>query len=177
MCLFKLLILMKIRATNKLLKIAKINALTDNNELPGNLPGEWYAAPVSLLLPGKIAIQCLHFPTFISTVLQTKSLNKVQHVLKENIESLLFRHGYDPLIPYFDLDSEVEIFKTNSRSMLAHLNQLKFHYEYHFSRYSVDESIDFKKLEDINMDYLFGYKKEYITPIRVLDKLLKLIEK
>jgi hypothetical protein len=79
------------------------------------------------------------------------------------------------LIPRFQLDTKPEIFATNSRSILAHINQLKFNIEYHIALAETIESIDYDKIEDIHFDSIFTNKLSpggYITPKRILDNLL-----
>jgi|GEM_PF-5906485 len=44
---------MKIRATQKVLSIARIEAIKDPEPLIEKMPGEWYASIVSRGLPGK----------------------------------------------------------------------------------------------------------------------------
>jgi hypothetical protein len=166
---------MKIRATTKLLNISGIKPIKDESPATETLPGEWYAAAVSLLRPGKLAVHFLHYPTYISILIPGKSLNKLIPLLQDHVSAFLKRQGYSRLEPDFQLNSDIEIFATNSRSMLAHMNQIKYNLEYHFSdAQSVDE-IDYAYLEDIHFDYLFGGKNkvtEYIKPKDVLDKFL-----
>jgi hypothetical protein len=53
---------MKIRATKKLLNIARIKVIKDLSPLTDKMPGEWYSSIVSMGTPGKLAIHFLHFP-------------------------------------------------------------------------------------------------------------------
>jgi hypothetical protein len=59
--------------------------------------------------------------------------------------------------------------------MLGHMNQIKYALEYHFAiAYSIEE-IDFERIEDQYVNYLFGGKykgRNYIRPKDQLDKLL-----
>ena len=165
---------MKIRATTKLLNISGIKPIKDVNDPLDALPGEWYAASVFLLRKGKLAVHFLHYPTYISIIIPGKSLNKIIPLLPGKISAFLRRYGYEKLESAFKLNSEPEIFTTNSRSMLGHMNQIRYNLEYHFAHaYSVDD-IDYERLEDIHFDYLFGGKDfgtRYIKPKEILDKL------
>lgn len=169
---------MKLRATSKLLKIVRIKPIADSTKPLETMPGEWYAGLVSLGSPGKMAIQFLHYPTYISQVVPTKSLLKAVPLLKQRVEAFLTRNGFETLIPLYNLDSPPEIFKTNSRSMLGHMNQLKFIYEYSCALESYWEDIDFAKLEDHNLTYLFGSAKtpgKYLRPLDLLKGLVNTI--
>jgi hypothetical protein len=165
---------MIIRATKKLLNISGLDPIKNLNDPDKEMPGEWYASTISLQQPGKLAVHFLHYPTFISILIPGKSINKVIPFLKPRTSALLKRVGYSNLEPKFQLDSKPEIFATNSRSILAHINQLKFNLEYHISLVDTIESIDFDELEDIHFDSLFTDKSSprgYITPKNILDNL------
>jgi len=166
---------MKIRATTKLLNISGIKSTKDESEPCETLPGEWYAGIMSLLRPGKFAVHFLHYPTYISIFIPGKSLNKLIPLLPQKVSSYLKRNGYSKLESSFQLNTSPEIFATNSRSMLGHMNQIKYAIEYHFAiAYSIEE-IDFERIEDQYLKYLFGGKykgRNYITPRDQLDNFL-----
>ena len=67
-----------------------------------------------------------------------------------------------------------EINATNSRSMLAHMNQLRYNIEYHLAMAETVESTNWDYIEDIHFDYLFKRDKKYIKPADVLDKMMEL---
>jgi hypothetical protein len=166
---------MIIRATKKLLNTSGINPIRNLNDPDKNMPGEWYASVISLQKPGKLAIHFLHYPTYISILIPGKSLNKVIPQLKLRTINLLSRLGYSGLVPDFHLDSEIEVFATNSRSILAHINQLQYNMEYHLAEAESIDSIDYDKLEDIHFDWIFTSVYSpggYITPKKILDNLL-----
>ena len=166
---------MIIRATKKLLNISGITPIKNPNDPNKNMPGEWYASTISLQQPGKLAVHFLHYPTFISILIPGKSLNKVIPYLGLRTSALLKRLGYSNLESNFQLDSKPQIFATNSKSILAHINQLKFNLDYHIADADSIESIDFDRLEDIHFDSLFTDKSSprgYITPKNILDNLL-----
>jgi hypothetical protein len=167
---------MIIRATNKLLNNSGIKPIKNLSDPIDRLPGEWYAATISMLRPGKIAVHFLHYPTFITILIPGKSLNKVIPLLPDRTSSLLKRNGYSKLEFLFQLYSKPEIFATNSRSMLAHMNQIRYNIEYHFAVAESIESIDYDKIEDIHLDYLFGNisrPSKFVTSLNLLDDLLK----
>jgi len=166
---------MIIRATKKLLNTSGITPIKNLPDPIKNMPGEWYASTISLQQPGKLAIHFLHYPTFISILIPGKSINKVILLLRQRTTALLNRLGYADLIPRFQLDTKPEIFATNSRSILGHINQVKFNIEYHIALAETIDSIDYDRIEDIHFDMIFTDKLSpggYITPKRVLDNLI-----
>lgn len=165
---------MKIRATTKLLRLSGIKPIKDEAPLDEKLPGEWYASIVSMSKPGKLAIHFLHYPTLFSIIIPGKSLKKVIPILLIRTASLLDRHGYSILKSKIVLTNKTEVYQANNRSMLAHLTQLKHNIEYHLALQPNIENIDFDYIEDIQFDYLFGFKTlkgKYIQPKDTLDKL------
>jgi len=166
---------MIIRATKKLLNTSGITPIKNLIDPNKNMPGEWYASTISLQQPGKLAVHFLHYPTFISILIPGKSLNKMILPLRLRTPALLKRLGYSDLIPRFQLDTKPEIFETNSRSILAHINQLKFNIEYHIALAETIDSIDYDRIEDIHFDSIFTDKLSpggYITPKKILDNML-----
>jgi len=166
---------MIIRATKKLLNTSGITPIKDPSDPNKNMPGEWYASTISLQQPGKLAVHFLHYPTFISILVPGKSLNKVILLLRLRTTALLKRLGYSDLIPQFQLDTKPEIFTTNSRSILGHINQVKFNIEYHIALAETIDSIDYDRIENIHFDMIFTDKLSpggFITPKRILDSII-----
>ena len=105
---------MKIRATNKVLSIARIKAVQDPTPLMDKMPGEWYASVVSMGMPGKLAIHFLHYPTLISLIIPEKSLNKAVSHIPDHLASLLNRRGFNELLSEYQIDTDIEIFATDN---------------------------------------------------------------
>ena len=161
---------MKIRATKKLLSIARIKAVKDLGPLSDKMPGEWYASIVSMGMPGKLAIHFLHYPTLVSVIIPEKSLNKAVKELPDHLLTLLKRQGFSKMFSEYQSDTQPEIFSTNSRSILAYMNDMSYNIEYHFSR-----QMPIFKIEDIEFENLFGGKlggPDYITPKKILTEYL-----
>jgi hypothetical protein len=157
---------MKIRATNKVLNIARITAAKDPAPLVDEMPGEWYADIVSMGLPGKLAIHFLHYPTLVSVIIPEKSLKKALSYLPEHLESLLFRQGFSKLLSEYQINTEPEIFSTNNKSMLGYLKEMKFTIEYHLK-----DLRPIPEIEDIEFNNIFGGKlagNRYARPRMIL---------
>jgi hypothetical protein len=166
---------MKIKATHKLLNISGIKAGKDTTTSSYDLPGEWYASLVSMNKPGKFAVHFLHYPTLITIIIPGKSLNRVLSELPRRISSLLNRHGFSKLEPYFQINSSIEIYTTDNRSLLGYMNDLKYNIEYNLAIAEYIETIDFDEIEDIHYDYLFGGKAlngKYTKPEEILTGFL-----
>ena len=166
---------MIIRATNKLLNIARIESVKNESIILSSLPGEWYA---SLLLTGSrgfYAIHFLHNPTMISVIILGKSLTKALQILPLRVTSFLDRNGYQELITRFQLDTKFEVYSTNSRNILANMNQMKFNLEYQLT---MGESLDYNDIEiieDMQLCNIIGGKiaeGKYIMPNEKLKKQL-----
>jgi hypothetical protein len=166
---------MIIRATKKVLNLNKITPVKMDFELSGGLPGEWFVDLVSLGEQGKFALHYIHNPTRISVIVPGRSIKKGFKTFQNRVTSFLSRHGYKKLIPYYDLNSQPEILTTNNRSILSHLNQVKWDVEYHFGRAKDKENINYDWIEDIFIDNLFTTKStgsKYIRVKGILDDYL-----
>ena len=114
---------MIIRATNKLLNIAKTVSVKNESIILSSLPGEWYSSLLSTGRPRGFAIHFLHNPTMISIIIHGKSLSKALQILPSRVASFLNRNGYRELVIGFQLDTKIEVYATNSRNILANMNQ------------------------------------------------------
>ena len=159
------------RATRKVLNLNRIKPERKDSQLSNDLPGEWYVDLISLGKPGKFGLQFLHHPTKISLLIEGRSIKKTFLDFKNHLTDYLKRHDYEFLIDKFEIDSELEIYSTNSRSMLAIMRQIKETHEYHCLYKYNSESIDFKWLEDIHLDFPFSTKdmgNKFTSPKQIL---------
>ncbi|MCF8302944.1 MAG: hypothetical protein K9I94_06670 [Bacteroidales bacterium] len=166
---------MIIRATKKVLNVNKIKPVKKDLELSNGLPGEWFVDLISLGEQGRFALQYVHNPTRISVIVPGRSINKGFKTFQERVANYLSRFGYEKLIPYYDLDSQPEILATNNRSILGHLNRIKWDVEYHCNKVRDKDSIDYAWIEDIFFDSLFTTKatgSKYISVKTILDDYL-----
>jgi hypothetical protein len=147
---------MIIRATKKLLRIAGVKPVKSDENDDAVFPGEWYAKTVKTGHPGKLVMVLFHNKTRISIICPTKSLNIAVKQLPVRVENYLTRLGFETLIPKFDLNSEIQIYTTDSKSTLAYMNRLIFNIEWHLGRAESLEDIDYDDLENIHSLYLFS---------------------
>ena len=165
---------MIIRATKKLLNTSGIKPIKNLNETDAPFPGEWYAGLVSTGRQGKMLIHFLHSSTKISVLCPGKSLNKALPEFPERLTHLLERLGCSRYIFQFQAHSKPEIFTTNSRSMLAHMNQMKYNIEYHVALVERLEDINYSEIEDMQSDALLssGGPGKYEKPTEILHRLV-----
>lgn len=160
------------RATKKVLNLNKIKPPKNDSRLNDSLPGEWYVDLISLGRPGKFALHYLHHPTKIVIITQGRSLNKTKQEFKIRLVNYLRRHGYSILIPEFDIESELAIYPTNDKGMIAVMNGIKWNSEHHCINSRSIESINYNWIEDISIDNLFKTKKtgnDYLHTKTILD--------
>ena len=164
---------MIVRATNKILKISRIKTERSEDKNSKIFPGDWYANNIKTGHSGKLVTLFFHNHTKISIICSTKSLNIAIRQLPDRVKNYLNRHGFNSLIEKFDLDSEIKIYRTSSRSTLAFMNQLSANIEWHLSKADTLVDFDYNKLEDIHSDFLFsinGNPNKYETPIEILNR-------
>lgn len=167
---------MIIRATAKLLKIARVSPVKNESSISGALPGEWYASLLNTGRNGVYAIHFLHNPTMISIIVLNKSLTRALEVLPARVAAYLIRNRFSELVPGFGLDSQHKIYTTNSRNILANMTQMKFDIEYNLAISEVLDSTDIDRIEDLYLRYILGGKianGDYIMPVNQLFELLE----
>ncbi len=162
---------MIVRGTNKILKISGIKPQTFAYDSSDVFPGDWYANTIKTGRPGKIITLFFHNHTKISIICPTKSLNIAIGQLPDRLKSYLIRHGFESLIERFELDSEVNVYKTSSRRTLGFMNQISANIEWHLINADSLIEYNYDKLEDIHSYFLFsiyGSTSKYETTIGIL---------
>ncbi len=165
---------MIIRATSKLLNISGIKPVKFENNSDEVFPGEWYAKTVRTGQMGRLAILFLHSQTKISIICQTKSLKLAIKQLPGKLRDYLVRHKFETLIDSFDINSDAQVFTTNSKTTLGFMNQLSMNIEWNMGMAESQERIDCGEIEDILSKYLFsidGKAGKYETTIDILNRI------
>lgn len=172
---------MIVRATRKLLNVSRIPSFKDDSPLADLPPGEWYANGVAH--SRRSVVHYFHAPTKVSVIVPGRSLLKTSVLVPDRVASLLDRQGYGDLLSQFALSIPAVILTTNSRKMLAHMNQLRILIEYYLRLPEEREEADYDHLEDVCFDNLFtrgaktksrqtGSRKtgQYERPAEILDQ-------
>ena len=163
---------MIIRATRKLLNVSRIDPLRDERPLPEQPPGEWYAHGVSAAR--RSVVHYFHVPSLVSVIVPGRSLNTTATQVPERLERLLKRHHFGRLFGHYALSVPPVVLTTSSRRMLGHLNQLRYHVEYHLALPEESETINLDHVEDTCYNYLFSAPnsakpgRNYVKPQDIL---------
>lgn len=122
------------------------------------------------------AIHFLHNPTRISVLVPGPFLDQSITGLRERAAALLMRKGYGRLLFQYELQSPPVFLNTNSRSILASMNQMRYEIEYHLSMPEISGEIKLAKIEDIELDTIIRTGKKLMdntSPARILNELLE----
>jgi hypothetical protein len=163
---------MIIRATRKLLNVSRIDPLRDERPLPEQPPGEWYAHGVSQ--SRRSVVHYLHIPSMVSVIVKGRSIGTTVAEVPERLERLLNRHHFGGLLGQYALNLPPVVLATSSRRMLGHLNQMRYHVEYHLALPEEGETVNLDHVEDTCYNYLFSAPnpikpgRRYVKPQDIL---------
>lgn len=161
-----------IHCVQKLLNTSRLEAvlyITEPNE--GQHLHSWYARLLSTGFPGKMMVMYVHEPSLMVVVCKGKTIQGTWEIFLKRLEQLLIRHGFPKVFIQKEL-SQVEgysVSKTNSKSVLAHMNQMVFELEYRGRMADDYEHIPLDLIEDRMMDRLYKYGKrmhDYRSPLK-----------
>ena len=155
-----------IHAVQKLLNTSRIQTgQYITKPADGQLMHSWYARLFSSTFPGKLMVMYVHKPSLLTVVCRGKTIKGTWPEFIERLPALLQRYHF----PAAFIETEMKeangyvVAKTNSRSMLAHMNQMIFQLEFDCSRFDSYESILLVLLEDRMMDNLYQKGKNGFT--------------
>ena len=143
-----------IHAVQKLLNTGKVKPVLYISEpSAGQHMHSWYAKLLSTGFAGKFLVMYVHQPSLLTVLTRSKTINSTISQFYNRLPALLARHNFKPAF----IESEMKfihegyvISKTNSKSMLGHLNELTLNIEILCRRFPSYEAID---LEDIENAY------------------------
>jgi hypothetical protein len=142
------------------MRLSGIPAIKNTDEPALPFPGDWYASQVTRFDGSFTAIHFLHNPTRISVLVPGPFLDQSIASLSERAAALLMRNGYGRLLFPYGLLSPPEFYTTNSRSILASMNQMRYEIDYHLSMPETIEELNLDQIEDIQLRYLFTSGKK-----------------
>lgn len=166
---------MIIRATQYLYRLSGVPSVKNTEEPPSPFPGEWYTNFVERFDGRYNAIHFLHNPTRISVLVPGPFLDQSIAGLRERSAALLMRKSYGRLLFQYELLSPPVFYNTNSRGILASMNQMRYEIDYHLSMPETIGEINLDLIEDIEFDTIIRTGKKLMditTPARILDELL-----
>lgn len=147
-----------IHAVQKLLNTSRIETgqyITKAGE--GQLMHSWYARLFSSTFPGKLMVMYVHEPSLLTITCRGKTIKGTYPEFTQRLPILMERYHFPA--PFIETEMKGAngyiVAKTNSRSMLAHMNQMIFQLEYDCSRFLSYETISLDVLEDGMMDHWY----------------------
>jgi hypothetical protein len=166
-------------AVQKLLNTSRLKpALYISKPSEGQMMHSWYAMLISTGFTGKLLVMYVHEPSLMVILCKGKTIQGTWEQFKERLPALMRRLNFpEPTITkeMLFLDEYV-VSKTNSKAMLAFMNQMVVNLEIHSRSAATYEAIPLDWMEDIMMDYLYGgsYSNErYSTPLKYWEKIVK----
>ncbi len=156
-------------ATQKLLNTSRIKPVLYVSEpSPGQRLHNWYVVLCRSGFTGKMLLLYIHEPSLLTVVVKGKTIASTVDKFRDQLTQLLYRHGF----PKKFIENEMLyvadyiVGKTNSRSMLAHINQMILQVTSYNLRFTDYDEIDTTVHEDIFMDWFYKSKgkKNYQTP-------------
>lgn len=150
-----------IHAAQKLLNTSRLPAvkyITKPKE--DQMMHSWYARLLSSTFPGKLMVMYVHEPSLLTIVCRGKTIKGTWPEFLQRLPALMRRYYFTSSFIQKEM-KEVDDFvvaKTDSRSMLAHMNQMIIQLEYDCSRFPSYDDISLDLLEDRMMDSLYAIK-------------------
>ena len=121
----------------------------------------------------------VHEPSLMSVICKGKTIQGTWEPFLKRLEQLLMRYKFPDAFIQKEL-SQAEgytVSKTNSRSLLSHMNQMAFELEYRGRMAEEYDHIDLDSMEDIMMSRPYQYGKrqwDYRTPLNYWQEEIQL---
>ena len=153
-----------IHSVQKLLNTSRLKAALYISE-PGKEQylHSWYARLLATGFPGKLLVMYVHEPSLMLILCQGKTIQGTWNSFRERLKNLLERFYFTNSFIEKEM-GQMEgyiVSKTNSKSILAHMNQMVYHLEYHCSQVASYDSIPLDFLENGMMETLYQYGKSF----------------
>lgn len=137
---------------------------------------KWYIDLIPTGFPGKSLLLFVHVESHLSILVRGKSLHKSWPEFQQRLITFLYRSGFPKEMVVLE-EKNMESYtlsKTNSKSLLAHINQIKYSMEYWLAEFISADAIDLDQLENLLFGLLFlnSRTKEYISPKSYWEKTL-----
>jgi hypothetical protein len=144
-----------LRTTQKLLNTSRIRPV-EQIPVPFNnqLLFEWYAHLISSTWKGKFFVIYAHNPSLICVITQGRTIQKTYSEFCRRLYALLILLDFPPTIRDREILNfeKYSVVKTDSRSMLAHLNLMKQQIQARMDNHQTLDEADFLKEEKILLD-------------------------
>jgi hypothetical protein len=148
-----------IHATQKLLNVSRLEApLYISKATEGQMLHSWYCSLLPTGFPGKLMLLYVHEPSLLTIVCRGKTIHGTWDEFKLRLPKLLKKFNFQSSFIELEiaLANEFVVSKTNSRSMLAHINQMKLNLQANCMGFDSYANISQDFLEENMMDYLYS---------------------
>lgn len=161
-----------IHSVQKLLNTSRLEAslyITKPNQ--GQHLHSWYARLLSSGFPGKMMVMYVHEPSLMVVICKGKTIQGTWESFLERLGKLLSKFQFPESFVKSEL-SQAEgytVSKTDSKSMLAFMNQIIFELEYECGRFHNYDDIPLDEMEERMMDRPHQTGKtgrDYLTPLQ-----------
>jgi len=171
-----------LHCTKKLLNTSRLEGpLLITEKDVSQLMHDWYVTLSGSGFAGKFFVVYCHQPSLLTILVPGKSIKKSFDEFKIRLLNLLTRFEFPKYFINLEmkLTEEFVVGKTNSRSMLAYLNEINYHNEWRFKKFSSYDTIDLIEVENMIMSMLYSVKgeKDYKTPTEYWENELNIILK
>ncbi len=160
-----------IHSVQKLLNTSRLKpAMFITQPYEGQQLHNWYARLLATGFPGKLFVIYVHEPSLMTIVCKGKTIQGTWEQFVKRLGSLLrkFKFSNSFITSESDRADGYVVSKTQSKSILSHMNQMVFHLEFNCRRFNNYEAISLDLLEEGMMGYLYQYGvkvNEYRTPL------------
>jgi hypothetical protein len=160
-----------IQATQKLLNTSRLTAPLHITEAgAGRMLHSWYAYVQATGFAGKMLVAYFHEPSLLTIVCKGKTIKGTWDEFTQRLPNLLHRQGFETgfISRETSLDSEYVVSKTNSRSMLAYMREMKLQLEFMCSKFNRYEDINLDPMEDTMMGWPYkdpAKRSGYTMPV------------
>jgi hypothetical protein len=161
-----------IHSVQKLLNTSRLEAsIYISQPNAGQHLHSWYARLLATSFRGKMLVMYVHEPSLMAVICKGKTIQGTWASFLNRLGLLLQRYQFPEAFIHNEL-SQVEgytVSRTNSRSLLAFMNQMAFELEYECRRAGEYDAIPIDDLEDRMMDRIYQFGKrshDYRTPLQ-----------
>lgn len=160
-----------IHSVQKLLNTSRLKSvLYVSQPDEGQQLHSWYARLLATGFPGKLLVIYVHESSLMTIVCRGKTIQGTWEEFRRRLKGLLGRFHF----PAAFIEAELKfaegyvVSKTQSKSVLAHMNQMILQLEYDCHRFDQYQTISLDYMEDIMMDHFHQYADNpntYVTPL------------
>ena len=145
-----------LHSTQKLLNTSRLKAsLYISQATAGQMLHSWYCTLLPTGFTGKLMVMYVHEPSLLTIICRGKTINGTWEEFRRRLPLLLKKYDFQPsfIEQEMGLADGYVVSKTNSRSMVAYINQMKPGLEIHCGNSGSYDNISQDFLEECMMGY------------------------